>query len=108
MNKKILLIIFLIASQFLKLFAKEETYINTKNLTYDQNKNIVIFSEETKININDTNINLNKGYIDYKNDLVVIDGNFYLSQNKNILSGDNLKSNLRLDNFSANKVNFIY
>lgn len=108
MNKKILLIILLITSQFLKLFAKEETYINTKNLTYDQNKNIVIFSEETKININDTNINLNKGYIDYKNDLVVIDGNFYLSQNKNILSGDNLKSNLKLDNFSANKVNFIY
>ena len=58
MNK--LLIFFLIFIFFLRqimvLSANNDTYINTTNITYDEEKNIVELADDSKININDTNI----------------------------------------------------
>ena len=54
------------------LSANNDTYINTTNITYDEEKNIVELADDSKININDTNILVDKGIIDYDNDLVEV------------------------------------
>ena len=79
----------------------DNTYINTTNIIYDEEKNIVELAENTKINIENTNILVDRGVIDYKNDKLEVFGNFYLYQDLNILSGKDLKGNTSLNNFSA-------
>ena len=90
------------------LSANNDTYINTTNITYDEDKNIVELADDSKININDTNILVDKGIIDYDNDLVEVYGDFYLYQELNILSGKDLIGNTRLTSFEANEVSYIY
>ena len=90
------------------LSANPDTYINTTNITYDEDKNIVELADNSKININDTNILVDRGIIDYDNDLVEVYGNFYLYQELNILSGKDLVGNTRLTSFEANEVSYIY
>ena len=94
--------------QIMVLNADNDTYINTTNITYDEGKNIVELADNSKININDTNILVDKGIIDYNNDLIEVYGNFYLYQDLNILSGKNLSGNTQLTNFEANEVSYIY
>ena len=110
MNK--LFIIFLIfiflIRQIIIVNASDETYINTTNITYDADKNIVQLAENSKININETNILVDKGIIDYDNDLVEVYGNFYLYQELNILSGKDLVGDTNLIRFKANEVSYIY
>ena len=111
MNK--VFIIFLIFVFFLRQIVflnanNNDTYINTTNITYDEKKNIVEFAENSKINIGDTNILVDKGIIDYNKNEIVVFGNFYLYQETNILSGKDLKGDTKLKNFKANKVSFIY
>ena len=110
MNKIIvlLLIFFLFLRQIMILNANNETYINTTNIIYDEEKNIVEFADNSKINIGNTNILVDRGIIDYNNDKIEIYGNFYLYQETNILSGNDLKGDSKLKNFSANQVSFIY
>ena len=110
MNK--LFIVFLIFIFFLRhiiiVNASDDTYINTTNITYDADKNIVQLAENSKININDTNILVDKGIIDYDNDIVEVYGNFYLYQELNILSGKDLVGDTNLIKFKANEVSYIY
>ncbi len=94
--------------QIMILSANNDTYINTTNITYDEDKNIVELADNSKININDTNILVDRGIIDYDNDLVEVYGNFYLYQELNILSGKDLVGNTRLTTFEANEVSYIY
>ena len=42
------------------------------------NKNIVELAENSKINVNDTNILVDRGIIDYNKDKIEVFGNFYL------------------------------
>ena len=110
MNKLLvipLLIVFLLR-QIIILNANGDTYINTSNITYDEKNNIVELAENSKININNTNILVDRGIIDYNNDVIEIFGNFYLYQEFNILSGKNLVGDISMDNFKANDVSFIY
>ena len=86
----------------------DNTYINTTNIIYDEEKNIVELADNTKINIENTNILVDRGVIDYKNDKLEVFGNFYLYQDLNILSGKDLKGNTSLNNFSAIDVSYIY
>ena len=61
---KILIFCFIfifIIRQIIVLNANDDTYINTSNIIYDEEKNIVELAEDSKINIQDTNILL----IDY-------------------------------------------
>ena len=58
----------------------DNTYINTTNIIYDEEKNIVELADNTKINIENTNILVDRGVIDYKNDKLEVFGNFYLYQ----------------------------
>jgi len=110
MNK--FLVLFLVFIFFLRqimvLSANNDTYINTTNITYDEDKNIVELADDSKINVNDTNILVDKGIIDYDNDLVEVYGDFYLYQELNILSGKDLVGNTRLTSFEANEVSYIY
>ena len=71
-------------------------------------KNIVELAENTKINFNDINILIDRGIIDYNNNEFEVFGNFYLYENLNILSGTDLQGDTNLNNFSANKVSYIY
>ena len=86
----------------------DNTYINTTNIIYDEEKNIVELADNTKINIENTNILVDRGVIDYKNDKLEVFGNFYLYQDLNILCGKDLKGNTILNNFSAIDVSYIY
>ena len=104
----ILLILIFILRQTLVLNANNDTYINTTNIIYDEKKNIVELAENSKINIGNTNILVDRGIIDYNNDTFEVYGNFYLYQDTNILSGKDLKGDTKLKNFNANQVSFIY
>ncbi len=94
--------------QIVVLNANNETYINTTNIIYDEEKNVVELAENSKINIGETNILVDRGIIDYNKNEIEVFGNFYLYQETNILSGINLKGDTELNNFTANKVSFIY
>ena len=111
MNKIFSLIfIFLIFlfPQIILLNANDDTYINSSNIIYDEKKNTIQLAENSKININKTNILIDKGIIDYSNDKVEVFGNFYLYEELNILSGKDLKGNIELNQFSATDVSYIY
>ena len=90
------------------LNADNNTYINTSNITYDEEKNIVELAENSKINIYDTNILVDRGIIDYNKDLIEVYGDFYLYQELNILSGKDLIGNTSMSSFKAKEVSYIY
>ena len=109
MNKKLififLLLIFLF--HFFKSFAENNTYINSKNIFYDEKNNIVELSENSKINTQNMNLLVDKGIIDYNKETFEVYGNFYLYQDTNILSGKDLSGNTNLDEFSAIEVSYL-
>ena len=110
MNKFIIIsfIIIFFLRQIIILNADDDTYINTSNITYDEENNIIELAENSKINFNDTNILVDKGIIDYDNNSIEIFGNFYLYQEFNILSGKNLVGDTKLNNFTTSEVSYIY
>ena len=110
MNKFIIisLVVIFFLRQIINLSADDDTYINTSNITYDEKNNIIEIAENSKINFNDTNILVDKGIIDYNNNILEIFGNFYLYQEFNILSGKNLVGDTKLNNFTTSEVSYIY
>ncbi len=109
MNKIIIIFLTLIMfKQIIFANTKEDTYINTTNIQYDEKNNIVQLSGNSKINIGETNILVDRGIIDYNKDEIKVFGNFYLYQELNILSGKDLKGNTNLTNFKATEVSYIY
>ena len=112
MNNRYLLIkiiIIFLFYQTIKLNADDnETYINSNNITYNEKDNIVELAKNSKININDINVLIDKGVIDYNNNTIEVFGNFYLYEDLNILSGNNLVGDTDLDYLSAIEVNYIY
>ena len=110
MNK--IIIIFLILAflmrQIIILNAKDDTYINTSNIIYNEKEGIVELAEGSKINVNNTNILVDKGIIDYNKETIEVFGNFYLYQELNILSGKDLVGNTKFTKFTANEVSYIY
>ena len=110
MNKILIIFFILILTlrQIIVLNANDDTYINTTNIIYNEEKNIVELAENSKINIQNTNILVDRGIIDYNKNEFEVFGNFYLYQETNILSGKDLKGDTKLKNFIANKVSFIY
>ena len=112
MNKNIIIFIIVIIVFRQLIFAetnlKDNTYINTTNIQYDEKNNIVELSKNSKINFENTNILIDRGIIDYNNDKIEVFGNFYLYQDFNILSGKDLIGKVKLDSFKANDVSYIY
>ena len=87
MNKLLIspLIIIFLFTGLISANTQDDTYINTSNIAYDEKNNIVELSEDSKINIDNTNILIDRGIIDYDNNKLEIFGNFYLYQELNIL-----------------------
>ena len=110
MNKFIIcfLIIILMFRQIIYANSDNNTYINSSNIKYDEKNNIVELSKNSKINIDNTNILVDRGIIDYDQDTFQVFGNFYLYQELNILSGKDLNGDTKLINFTANNVSYIY
>ncbi len=110
MNKFIIcfLIIILMFRQIIHANSDNNTYINSSNIKYDEKNNIVELSKNSKINIDNTNILVDRGIIDYNKDTFQVFGNFYLYQELNILSGKDLNGDTKLINFTANNVSYIY
>ena len=110
MNKIFSIFLFLIFlfNYVIRLSANDDTYINSSNIIYNEKQNIVELAKNSKINYKDTNILIDRGIIDYNKNEIEVFGNFYLYQELNILSGENLKGNTSLDIFTANNVSFIY
>ena len=110
MNKFIIcfLIIILMFRQIIYANSDNNTYINSNNIKYDEKNNIVELSKDSKINIDNTNILVDRGVIDYNQDTFQVFGNFYLYQEFNILSGKDLNGDTKLINFTANNVSYIY
>ena len=74
-------------NQIFRLSANDDTYINSSNITYNENENIVELAENSKINYKNTNILIDKGIIDYNKNTFEVFGNFYLYEELTILSG---------------------
>jgi len=110
MNKIFSIFIFLILlfNYVIRLSANDDTYINTNNIIYNEKGNIIELAENSKINYKNTNLLIDRGIIDYNKNEIEVFGNFYLYEELNILSGENLKGNISLDFFTANNVSFIY
>lgn len=103
-----LLIILFINNLFALNEIDSSSYINTKNITYNEVTNIIELGENSLININGGNIYTNKGIIDYNNDKIEIFGSFYLYKDKNLLSSESLSGNINLTKFKTNKVSYIF
>tara|TARA_B100000963_G_scaffold64102_1_gene52062 strand:- start:9776 stop:11905 length:2130 start_codon:yes stop_codon:yes gene_type:complete len=103
-----LIIIIIFFRQIIFLNANNDTYINTTNIIYNEEDGIVELAQNSKINIDNTNILVDRGIIDYKNEKIEIFGNFYLYQELNILSGKDLVGDTNFKNFSAIDVSYIY
>ena len=106
--KLFIIIFFFIHNLFALSNENKISYINTENISYNESENIVELGDNSYININDTSIYTNKGFLDYKNKRVLLDGNFYLNQDTNILNGTRLDGNFDLTIFETNNVNYIY
>ena len=110
MNKILSIFLFLtfLFNYVIRLSANDDTYINSSNIIYNEKQNVVELAENSKINYKDTNILIDRGMIDYNKNEIEVFGNFYLYQELNILSGENLIGNTSLDSFTASNVSFIY
>ena len=106
--KVIIILIFFINNLFALNKIENSSYINTKNVTYNEIDNTIELGKDSLINISDTNILTDKGIVDYDNDQIEIFGNFYIYQGQSIISAENLKGNVNLTKFKTNKVSYIY
>ena len=73
----IFLIIFFIKLSILHTNA-ENTYINSNNIIFNKNENTVELAENSKINIGDINILIDREIIDYNKNYVEVFGSLYL------------------------------
>ena len=111
MNKifiSLFIFVIFLFNQILKLSANDDTYINSSNIIYNEKENVIELGEESKINFKDANILIERGIIDYNKNKFEVFGNFYLYEDLNILSGEDLRGYTNLDSFTANNVSFIY
>ena len=101
------LISFKSISTEIELNNNKVTYINSKNIFFDNEKNKVILGKDSYINNDEVTIVANGGYIDFKKDNIIIEDKFYILQVNEIFSGKNLKSDTKFINATANDVSYI-
>ena len=103
-----LILFFIFSNLFALNDFSESSYINTKNVSYNEKLKLIQLGNNSFINTNNINIMTDEGLIDYQNDSFFINGKFYLNENLNILTGSNLRGNTKLTNFSADNISYIY
>ena len=85
----------------------EATYINSKNIFFDNENNKVILGENSYVNNDEITIVADGGYIDFKNNKINIESKFYILKIDEIFSGKNLKSDTTFTNATANEISYI-
>tara|TARA_B100000579_G_C22830416_1_gene855582 strand:- start:42 stop:2234 length:2193 start_codon:yes stop_codon:yes gene_type:complete len=83
------------------------TYINSKNIFFDNENNKVVLGKDSYINNDEVGILSDEGFVDFKNNEIEIKDKFYLLQNEEIFSGYNLKADTGLENVTAENVSYI-
>ena len=83
------------------------TYINSKNIFFDEKNNKVILGKDSYINNDEVGILSDGGFIDFKNNKIEIKDKFYLLQNEEIFSGYNLETDDKLEKATAENINYI-
>ena len=106
--KKIIILFIIFKNLFAFNESNESSYINTKNITYNEIDNKIELGDNSLININSANIYSDRGIIDYNNNKIEIFGNLYIYQDNNILSAKNLVGNTSLTSFKVYNVSYIY
>ncbi len=87
--------------------SNETTYINSKNIFFDNENNKVILGENSYVNNDEVTLVADGGYIDFKNNKIDIENKFYILQVDEIFSGENLKSDTTFTNATANEISYI-
>ena len=109
---KILIYFLVCFNTFINLFALTKSefnyYINTENITFEEDKEKLIFGSNSIINFKDKSLMIDKGFIDYKKNLINVEGDFYYYDGDIILNGLNLKSDTNLNSLKASEVSLIY
>ncbi len=105
--------IYFIIAYFLSIFVAAEElgkdiYINSKNIYYDKEKNIIILGKNSFIDYKSASIKTDNATIDNNTKEILIPGNFYLNFTTDILRGNYLKGDLNFNNAYAEGVNYIY
>ena len=85
----------------------ETTYINSKNIFFDNENNKVTLGENSYVNNDEVTLVADGGYIDFKNNKIDIENKFYILQIDEIFSGENLKSDTTFTNATANEISYI-
>lgn len=94
-------------SEEIDLTKDDVTYINSKNIFFDNEENKVILGKDSYINNDEVTIVANGGNIDFKNDKINIENKFYILQLNEIFSGKNLKSDTNFVEATAEDVSYI-
>ena len=108
MNKILILIIIIFSGNVLSKQITNEIYINSDNLNYNKEKNVIIFGKNSLINYQTASIKADDGKIDLNNKTINVDGNFYLNYSGDIMKGNLLKADLNFQKGSAQNVNYIF
>ena len=87
--------------------SNETTYINSKNIFFDNENNKVTLGENSYVNNDEVTLVADGGYIDFKNNKIDIENKFYILQVDEIFSGENLKSDTTFTNATANEISYI-
>jgi LPS-assembly protein len=108
MNKIYLCLITFISFSLVAKQITNDIYVNSSNIYYDKEKNIVNLGENSLINYQTATIKTDEGIIDVNNKKITIDGNFYLNYSNDIMKGESLKADLNFNEGSAINVNYIF
>ena len=73
------------------------TYINSKNIFFDNEENKVILGKDSYINNDEVTIVANGGNIDFKNDKINIENKFYILQINEIFSQQRQNSQKQIE-----------
>ena len=85
-----------------------DIYVNSKNINYDKETNLINLGQNSLINYQSASIRTDEGVIDVGNKRINIEGNFYLNYSEDIMKGNSLNADLNFNEGSAKNVNYIF
>ena len=85
-----------------------DIYVNSKNINYDKETNLISLGQNSLINYQSASIRTDEGVIDVGNKRINIEGNFYLNYSEDIMKGNSLNADLNFNEGSAKNVNYIF
>ena len=109
MNKILFIFLLLfVAGKFNAEPITNDIYVNSKNINYDKETNLISLGQNSLINYQSASIRTDEGVIDLGNKRINIEGNFYLNYSEDIMKGNSLNADLNFKEGSAKNVNYIF